>query len=149
MLVCFTVGSSVISCVTRFCLLCSINRCKLSHADTLSVWTVSLSVYLLAVVTEAQKCLSNLVFNSKAIQRLCCVNSCIPGLMCRLKTFRDPEIPHIVKYFDMRLLFLLTAFCGDIRLVHIAERTLYCIRNSVVFCLIYLCSCPLISFPPQ
>lgn len=67
------------------------------------------------VVIEAQKCLSNLVYNSSAIQRLCCVNSCIPGLMCRLKTFRDPELPHIVKYFDMRLLFLLTAFCADIR----------------------------------
>ncbi|KAK8720626.1 hypothetical protein OTU49_013194 [Cherax quadricarinatus] len=67
------------------------------------------------VVIEAQKCLSNLVYNSSSIQRMCCNNSCVPGLMCRLKTFRDPELPHIVKYFDMRLLFLLTAFCGDIR----------------------------------
>ncbi|XP_064107194.1 synembryn-A-like isoform X2 [Macrobrachium nipponense] len=67
------------------------------------------------VVTEAQKCLSNLVYNSKAIQRMCCVNSCIPGLMCRLKTFKDPDLPHVVKYFDMRLLFLLTAVCADIR----------------------------------
>nr|XP_027221948.1 synembryn-A-like [Penaeus vannamei] len=67
------------------------------------------------VVTEAQKCLSNLLYNSSAIQRMCCVNSCIPGLMCRLKTFKDPDLPHLVKYFDMRLLFLLTAFCGDIR----------------------------------
>ncbi|KAK8382867.1 hypothetical protein O3P69_011428 [Scylla paramamosain] len=67
------------------------------------------------VVIEAQKCLSNLVYNSTFIQRMCCVNSCIPGLMCRLKTFRDPDLPHIVKYFDMRLLFLLTAFCADIR----------------------------------
>ncbi|MPC09138.1 Synembryn-A [Portunus trituberculatus] len=68
------------------------------------------------VVIEAQKSLSNLVFNSTFIQRMCCVNSCIPGLMCRLKTFRDPDLPHIVKYFDMRLLFLLTALCADIRL---------------------------------
>ncbi|KAK3856261.1 hypothetical protein Pcinc_037410 [Petrolisthes cinctipes] len=35
--------------------------------------------------------------------------------MCRLKTFKDPDLPHTVKYFDMRLLFLLTAFCADIR----------------------------------
>ncbi|XP_071534703.1 chaperone Ric-8A [Panulirus ornatus] len=67
------------------------------------------------VVIEAQKCLSNLVYNSSSIQRMCCINSCVPGLMCRLKTFRDPELPHLVKYFDMRLLFLLTAFCADIR----------------------------------
>lgn len=66
-------------------------------------------------MTEAQKCLSNLLYNSSAIQRMCCINSCIPGLMCRLKTFKDPDLPHLVKYFDMRLLFLLTAFCGDIR----------------------------------
>lgn len=78
-------------------------------------WLLKIIFLLFSVVIEAQKCLSNLVYNSSFIQRMCCVNSCIPGLMCRLKTFRDPELPHIVKYFDMRLLFLLTAFCADIR----------------------------------
>ncbi|CAL4134284.1 unnamed protein product, partial [Meganyctiphanes norvegica] len=67
------------------------------------------------VVAEAQKCLSNLVFQSQAVQKWCCVNSCIPGLMCRLKTFRDPDLPHLVKYFDIRLLFLITATCPHVR----------------------------------
>ncbi|XP_076038341.1 chaperone Ric-8A-like isoform X2 [Oratosquilla oratoria] len=67
------------------------------------------------VVLEAQKSLFNLVYNSKAIQRYCCGNSCVPGLMCRMKLFRDPDVPHLVKYFDMRILFLLTALCPDIR----------------------------------
>merc|ERR1712106_1192982 len=47
------------------------------------------------VVAEAQKCLSNLVLQNPAVQKWCCVNSCIPGLMCRLKTFRDPDLPHL------------------------------------------------------
>lgn len=67
------------------------------------------------VVLEAQKCLSNLVFQSQTVQKWCCVNSCIPGLMCRLKTFRDPDLPHLVKLFDIRLLFLLTATCAHVR----------------------------------
>ncbi|RXG59236.1 Synembryn-A [Armadillidium vulgare] len=67
------------------------------------------------VVMEAQKCLSNMIYNSSAVQRLCCGNSCIPGLMCRLRTFRDPDLPNKVKCFDMRILFLITAFCQDVR----------------------------------
>ncbi|XP_076065716.1 chaperone Ric-8A-like isoform X2 [Oratosquilla oratoria] len=67
------------------------------------------------VVLEAQKSLFNLIYSSQAIQRFCCGNSCVPGLMCRMKLFRDPELPYLVKYFDMRILFLITALCPDIR----------------------------------
>lgn len=68
---------------------------------------------------EAQKCLSNMIYNNVTVQRLCCSNSCVPGLMCRLRTFRDPDLPAKVKCFDMRILFLLSAFCSDIRLENI------------------------------
>lgn len=67
------------------------------------------------VVIEAQKCLCNLVFNSTIAQRSCSYNGCVEGIVQRLKTYRDPELPHEVKFFDMRMLFLLTALVADVR----------------------------------
>lgn len=67
------------------------------------------------VIVEAQKCLCNLIFNSSAVQRMCCNNGCIEGIVVRLKTYKEPELLHEVKFFDMRMLFLLTAFCADVR----------------------------------
>lgn len=67
------------------------------------------------IVVESLKCLSNLVFNNSVIQRMCCHNSTLDGIMLRMKMYKDPQLPSEVKYFDMRLLFLLTAFCPDIR----------------------------------
>lgn len=67
------------------------------------------------LVVEAQKCLCNLVFNSPAVQRMCVHNSCVNGLMLRLRTYKDPHLPTEVKYFDMRTLFILTALCPEIR----------------------------------
>lgn len=32
-----------------------------------------------------------------------------------LLVFSDPEVPRDVKYFDMRLLFIITALCAEIR----------------------------------
>ncbi|XP_014671186.1 PREDICTED: synembryn-A-like [Priapulus caudatus] len=67
------------------------------------------------VVIEAQKCLCNLIFNSSSAQRSCSYSGCIEGIVQRLKTYRDPGLPHEIKYFDMRMLFLLTALVADIR----------------------------------
>ncbi|XP_022249820.1 synembryn-A-like isoform X2 [Limulus polyphemus] len=67
------------------------------------------------VIIEAQKSLCNLIFNSTGIQRICCYNKCVEGIMMRLKTYKDPDLLHEVKFFDMRMLFLLTALCADIR----------------------------------
>lgn len=67
------------------------------------------------VTLEAQKSLCNLIFNCKAAQRMCCNSRCLEGIIMRLKTYRDPEIPYDVKFFDMRMLFLLTALCADVR----------------------------------
>jgi len=67
------------------------------------------------LVVEGQKCLCNLIFNSPIIQRLCCHNSTIDGIMLRMKMYREPSLPIEVKYFDMRMLFLLTALCPDVR----------------------------------
>lgn len=67
------------------------------------------------VIVEAQKTLCNLIFNSPVVQRICSTNGCIEGVMLRLKLYSSPSLPHDVKYFDMRMLFLLTALCADIR----------------------------------
>ncbi|KAK6191875.1 hypothetical protein SNE40_003455 [Patella caerulea] len=61
------------------------------------------------VIVEAQKCLCNLIFNSTAVQRNCCQCGCVEALVQRLKTYGDPELRFDVKFFDMRMLFLLTA----------------------------------------
>lgn len=67
------------------------------------------------VVVEAQKCLCNLIYNNSTIQRMCCHNSTIDGIMLRMRMYKDPTLPLEVKYFDMRTLFLLSALCADIR----------------------------------
>ncbi|CAH1787407.1 unnamed protein product [Owenia fusiformis] len=67
------------------------------------------------VVIEAQKCLCNLIFNSTAAQRICSGNGCVEGIVQRLKTYEEPLLPHEIKFYDMRMLFLLTALNADIR----------------------------------
>ncbi|GAB6025666.1 Synembryn-A [Chamberlinius hualienensis] len=67
------------------------------------------------VVVEAQKCLCNLIYNCLTVQRLCCVNGCVEGIVERLKAFKDPNVTYDIKYFDMKMLFLLTALCPDLR----------------------------------
>jgi hypothetical protein len=32
----------------------------------------------------------------------------------RLRTYRDPELPHDIKFFNMKMLFLITALCGEV-----------------------------------
>ncbi len=50
------------------------------------------------VVVEAQKCLCNLIYNCPTIQILCANNSCIEGIMLRLRMHPDPQLPHEVFY---------------------------------------------------
>ncbi|WAR14013.1 RIC8A-like protein [Mya arenaria] len=46
----------------------------------------------------------------------CCIkNGCVEGIVQRLKTYKDPDLQFDIKFFDMRLLFLLTALCADTR----------------------------------
>ncbi|KAK7465075.1 hypothetical protein BaRGS_00037733 [Batillaria attramentaria] len=61
------------------------------------------------VMVEGQKCLSNLIFNSTSAQVFCSKSGCVEGVVQRLKTYGDPELKFEVKFFDMRILFLLTA----------------------------------------
>ncbi|KAK7099379.1 synembryn-A-like [Littorina saxatilis] len=69
------------------------------------------------VMIEGQKCLCNLIFNSTTAQQFCSKTSCVDGVVQRLKTYGDPELKFDVKFYDMRILFLLTALpaCVDTR----------------------------------
>ncbi len=69
------------------------------------------------VIIEAEKCLCNLVFNSTVVQQICLECDCVRFVMDRVKlyTSRDPQIPMEIKFFDMRLLFLMTALCPNTR----------------------------------
>ncbi|XP_033646263.1 synembryn-A-like [Asterias rubens] len=69
------------------------------------------------VIVEAEKCLCNLVFNSTTVQQICVECDCVRFVMDRVKLYvtRDPQIPMEIKFFDMRLLFLMTALCPSTR----------------------------------
>ncbi|XP_069680311.1 synembryn-A [Periplaneta americana] len=67
------------------------------------------------VMLEAQKCLCNIIFNSPCAQALSSKNHSIEGVVMRLRTYRDPELPHEIKVFDMKMLFLITALCAEVR----------------------------------
>lgn len=67
------------------------------------------------IVVEAQKCLCNLLCLSPEVRRACAENSCLPGIMCRLRMHPDPNLPNEVKLFDMRMLFFLTCHLPNVR----------------------------------
>ena len=62
-----------------------------------------------SVVVEALKCLCNAVFQSPLARNHCFKNNLTEVVIKRLKFFGKEDVPADVKFFDMRLLFLLTA----------------------------------------
>lgn len=69
----------------------------------------------LEVIVEALKCLCNIVFNSEAAQEAGAELQLIMGLAERLKQCREPQWNHDVRFFDLRLTFLITALRVDVR----------------------------------
>uniref|UniRef100_A0A8C1BPA1 Synembryn n=2 Tax=Cyprinus carpio TaxID=7962 RepID=A0A8C1BPA1_CYPCA len=69
----------------------------------------------LEVIVEALKCLCNIVFNSEAAQEAGAELQLIVGLAERLKQCREPQWNHDVRFFDLRLTFLITALRVDVR----------------------------------
>ncbi|XP_028841949.1 chaperone Ric-8A isoform X1 [Denticeps clupeoides] len=67
------------------------------------------------VIVEALKCLCNMVFNSATAQELGAELGLIVGLAERMKQCREPQWSHEVRFFDLRLTFLLTALRVDVR----------------------------------
>ncbi|XP_039295364.1 synembryn-A [Nilaparvata lugens] len=60
-------------------------------------------------IIEAQKALCNLLFNSSKVQTICSCNRTIESVVTRLRLFNEPTLPHDVKIFDIKILFLITA----------------------------------------
>ncbi|XP_076878426.1 chaperone Ric-8A [Brachyhypopomus gauderio] len=69
----------------------------------------------LDVIAEALKCLCNVVFNSNQAQEAAAQLQLVVGVAERLKQCREPQWTHDVRFFDLRLTFLLTALRVDVR----------------------------------
>lgn len=88
------------------------------------------------VVLESLKCLCNLVLSSPVAQMLAAEARLVVRLAERVGLSGESSFPHEVQFFDLRLLFLLTALRVDVRqelfqelqgvrlLTHALERTL-------------------------
>ncbi|XP_040183445.1 synembryn-A isoform X2 [Rana temporaria] len=66
-------------------------------------------------VVEALKALCNIVYNSIEAQEVAKELRLVCGLARRLKLYNETRLSHESKFFDLRLLFLLTALRVDVR----------------------------------
>ncbi|KAM4846083.1 chaperone Ric-8A [Thomomys bottae] len=69
----------------------------------------------MGVTLEALKCLCNLVLSSPAAQMVAAEANLVVRLSERVGLYRKRSFPHDVQFFDLRLLFLLTALRTDVR----------------------------------
>lgn len=67
------------------------------------------------IVLEALKCLCNLVLSSPVAQVLAAEARLVVSLAERVGLHGESGVPHDVQFFDLRLLFLLTALRADVR----------------------------------
>lgn len=65
-------------------------------------------------MSEAMKCLCNITFNSPCAQVLSTKNHSLEGIVVRLQACKSPDIPHDIKFFTMKMLFLITALGGEV-----------------------------------
>lgn len=64
---------------------------------------------IFAVILEALKLICNLIYNSTSVQIQILKTSCLSNLVKRLSTY-NASTPYDLKLFDVRILFLVTAF---------------------------------------
>ncbi|KAM5184099.1 chaperone Ric-8A-like [Callospermophilus lateralis] len=67
------------------------------------------------VILESLKCLCNLVLSSPVAQTLAAEAHLVVRLAERVGMYSKKNFPHDVQFFDLRLLFLLTALRTDVR----------------------------------
>jgi len=60
------------------------------------------------------KCLCNVIFNSPCAQVLSTKNHSLEGIVVRLQLCKNPDVPHDIKFFTMKLLFLITALGEEV-----------------------------------
>jgi len=66
-------------------------------------------------VIEAEKCMSNLIYMSPAVQKFYSVSGVADAITQRIKETTATKLDDGIRFFDMRMLFLLTALNADIR----------------------------------
>lgn len=59
---------------------------------------------------EALKCLCNIIFHSPYAKALSSKNNSLEGVLMLLRTYKDPELPYEIKFYNVKVLFLITAF---------------------------------------
>lgn len=55
------------------------------------------------------------MYQSPKCQELCLKNSAVDGILKRLRLYKDSQVDFNVKFFDMKLLFLITALTPNVR----------------------------------
>lgn len=71
---------------------------------------------LMTGISEAQKCIFNLVFSHVKSRELVANTSIAKAIFLRLShRISSPSLPHDVLLFDLKILFLLTALCSNYR----------------------------------
>ncbi|CAF0737113.1 unnamed protein product [Rotaria sordida] len=66
-------------------------------------------------VIEAEKCMSNLIYMSPSVQKFYSVSGVADAITQRIKETTATKLDNGIRFFDMRMLFLLTALNADIR----------------------------------
>lgn len=88
---------------------------------------------MFTVIVEGLKCLCNVVYNCQTAQELCCSNKTVDCIILRLRTYFEQNIEYLIKYFDIKLLFILTALNKEIRYPMIYLLFVFCFKYIFVF----------------
>lgn len=67
------------------------------------------------IIVSTLKALCNLAYNSTVVVTYISQSHAVEGILMRLRMYREPGVPASIKLFDMKLLFLITALCPEIR----------------------------------
>ncbi len=74
---------------------------------------IDLRIYL--DVIEAEKCMSNLIYISPMVQKFYSISGVEDAITQRIKETTETKLNDDIRFFDMRLLFLLTTVNPNIR----------------------------------
>ncbi len=86
-----------------------------SRIETKQIWTYCFYFNEHLDVIEAEKCMSNLIYMSPAVQKFYSVSGVADAITQRIKETTATKLDNGIRFFDMRMLFLLTALNADIR----------------------------------
>ena len=66
-------------------------------------------------VIESEKCMCNLIYMSPAVQKFYSVSGVADAITQRIKETTTTKLDNGIRFYDMRMLFLLTALNADIK----------------------------------